>query len=187
MKKTWILGLVILLLAGLFLAACQADGKENEKGNNEDQSKEKEDEMEKNDVSFGHLTDHKCPNLEPLFKDLSDEMITQIANDAKNHYELIFWGGNGTYGIPKSLMYYGSHNGCATVLLGLGPYAQVREYNIGGVIFYYGSGPGAIQAWKNGQVCELQEAYDLGWLSREDLECIAYNYRYAKYLTINVP
>ena len=99
--------------------------------------------------------DHECTGLQPL------------SEEVKNYLE---------FNLGWFSRYYGTHKGCVAFVYNIGPFDASRTDVIDGVSIYYSQSPGTIQAWKDGKRCELQEAYDLGWLDKEDLECIAYNH-----------
>ena len=71
--------------------------------------------------------------------------------------------------------YYGTYNGCVVVMMtGEGiVYSQVTGgENIDGIIIGYPNS-NRIKAWKDGKFYSLQEAFDKGFLNKEDIEIIA--------------
>jgi hypothetical protein len=79
--------------------------------------------------------------------------------------------------------YYGIYNGCIAVILsnkylipGDGVYINYElEIVVSSVSFLYGGNIGAkIVIYENGKLYDIQESYDKGMLTKEDLKSIAY-------------
>ena len=72
-------------------------------------------------------------------------------------------------------VYYGTYNGSIPVMMRFingGSAGVVGQDVVADIPFHYGSG-NRIIVWENGQFHGLQEAYDLGLLTQEDLRSIA--------------
>jgi len=80
---------------------------------------------------------------------------------------------------PVTIGYYGVYNNCEAVMVDYGGYATVVTIRIiEGIEFDYGN-PNTIKIWKEGVFYELQEAFDLGLIAKDDLKSI--NYYFKKY------
>ena len=104
---------------------------------------------------------------------LSNEMEMQIRED---RYNGILKKNPFTFTLPEHIEiigYYGTYNNCAAVLFAGVTLAAGWSFIIEGVTFHYAERH-TIKVWNEGDFYELQEAFDLGLLDREDLENIAY-------------
>ena len=76
--------------------------------------------------------------------------------------------------------YYGTYNDCVAVSIGRdwskSLSIEIRIKTIGGVEFKY-SPVNKITVWKDGKIYDLEKAYDLGFLSTEDLQSMAYYHK----------
>ena len=100
---------------------------------------------------------------------LSDELKTKIKNKIVLKYdEVIYWEG---LTLERAEPYYGTINNCIVVQyagvdrMSLGNIAGVN-IDIAGYVF---EAPDYIclYAYRDGEVCKLQEAYEQGWLTKE--------------------
>ena len=108
---------------------------------------------------------------------LSDEIEMQIRIDYCIHIHKLLQSPNFNVDISKNYVfidgYFGTYNNCIAVIFNDGAWQMGRMDNIAGVIFRYGDS-NTIKIWNEGDFYELQEAYDLELLDKEDLENIAY-------------
>ncbi len=74
------------------------------------------------------------------------------------------------------LTYYGTYNSCVVLSIfdpALMYHCGIFDEEIDGVIFY-GVSAYDMRIWNCGEFCLLREAYSKGWVSKEDLQEIAY-------------
>ena len=129
-----------------------------------------------------------APENEQTFPDLmplNGEIIEQIKND---YWELRL-SENPSLAEPKDprdawirpylVGYYGTYNGCTAVMVEYGGYLDAFMKKIIGDIEFVYSSSNTIKIWKEGLFYELQEAFDLGLIVKDDLESI--NYYFIKY------
>lgn len=76
--------------------------------------------------------------------------------------------------------YYGNFDGCIPVRFSYYSFDLYSEENIGGITFYYES-TDRITVWKNGNFYSVEEAYNTGMLSYEQLKNIADIHNNGKY------
>lgn len=67
---------------------------------------------------------------------------------------------------------YGTYNGCVPVMLALPAYTVIGTETVADIVFYY-SDSNRIRVWHEGDFYSMQEAYDRGLLSYENLRAIA--------------
>jgi len=187
MKKTWILGLAILLFAGLFFAACQANDKENVidmpafKGSQDDQGEDEngqgkggQEPVVPDEPEVINGQDDETEAQSPgTFEGLSAETEQRILQDMLDVYHQ---AGETNITIDNLCLsgYYGNYHGYLVIRI----YDSSKVHpdivnpgyalSIAGVRIpfgYYGI-PGA---WKDGQFYTLQAVYDLGFLTVDDL------------------
>lgn len=65
--------------------------------------------------------------------------------------------------------YYGTINGCIVALGEVASAAVPCYWEVAGCTFGYGSGF-EILVYRNGEACQLQEAYENGWLTEEHIK-----------------
>ena len=159
MKKNILLILAALLFAGLFSVSCAVE-------------------------SYHPYQPVIRPPLEPL----CEELKRQIEDD---------FGLDSFSGHPRAriIEYFGTYNGSVAVMLnemffhcrsypGGDPHDRfnlsLRSRLVAGISFYYYFDV-FIKIWREGQFYFLENAYDLGLLTKEDIESIAYFHnRYVK-------
>jgi len=119
----------------------------------------------------GWLTRDDLIKITEYFPDgLDMDLERRILRDFKES------GGEREYDENKDITwlrsYYGTYNGYVVVRLSLGSYQTDWRppANIGG--FKINIYPHPIIAWKDGQVYELEDAYDLGLLTQDDISSI---------------
>ena len=104
----------------------------------------------------------------------SDDTLRQIKLDYGRHvfgekYDPV------AHGNGSGSKCYGFYNGCVPMLFegyALSYAGVITREEIAGIIFEYGSS-NTIQVWKDGKIYTLQEAYDQGFLSKQDIKTIA--------------
>ena len=113
--------------------------------------------------------------------DLSREMVMALKQTYLDDSYPVF---------PKSrtindvaiLEYCGTYNGCVVIMMpGPGVYLDViTTVRVEGAVFIYGASSSQLIVWKEGKFLynfagelALQQAYDLGWLTQDDLRSIA--------------
>ena len=70
--------------------------------------------------------------------------------------------------------YFGTYNNCIAVIFNDGQWAMPKQDIVEGIVFGYTGGGRTIKIWDEGNIYELQEAFDSGLINKEDLESIAY-------------
>ena len=115
------------------------------------------------------------PDIEKQIKqDYFDTFIApEYASHPEYYYHLIPIG----YDIVQITRYYGTYNGSVSVLIeGFFSYLTVMTYEkVAGVIFEYGSS-NTMLVWKEGKFYKLSEAYDLKFLTEENIRSMPYQY-----------
>ena len=79
-----------------------------------------------------------------------------------------------------SIKYLGSYNGYTAIILYEGYQPAVMKKIIGDVLFDFPSRPNWVFAWKEGEIYELDDLYEQGLITREDLVEMAYFHSTAK-------
>ena len=174
---------IIFIITALILTGCEGGTDPNSKDtviNNQETEEgtakevpEQEIPEEKTSPELEIPEEKIYPKLEPL----SVEMERQIREDYCNH-KIKHWH------LPPNTVdtsidyvfitgYYGTYGNCIAVMFNDGVWTMGREYIIAGVRFGYPDS-NTIKIWNEGDFYELQEAFDLELLDREDLENIAY-------------
>jgi len=104
----------------------------------------------------------------PLLEHLCDEIKKLIEKD---YNSFTFIGASSKSRIEE---YYGTYNGCIAVIFNDYFHSGSRPLGlVAGIRFQYDYG-NRILAWKEGEFYILQKAFDLGLLTGEDIETIAY-------------
>lgn len=103
--------------------------------------------------------------------EVTDELLDRIENDyAKYRYAN---GANPEIDGPWSIEYcYGIYNGCVAVMFSLPGTGLLRDVEIAGSVFRYRSSI-SIDVWNNGEFISVEDAYNRGLLTQEDIAQIA--------------
>ena len=152
MKKNILLILAALLFAGLFSVSCAVE-------------------------SYHPYQPVIRPPLEPL----CEELKNQIEED---------FGLDSFFGHPRArvIEYFGTYNGSVVIMFNEGRFTfsgNTRDGSnlfplppvtslVAGIRFYLDFSVGDIRVWREGQFYFLRNAYDLGLLTKEDIESVAY-------------
>jgi len=104
-----------------------------------------------------------------------DALLRQIESDLHKHYDAILPGVNADWEVPFPIVrYYGDYHG-AVPLMHTGFICQDAGWVdvVANVAFRYGNSA-CIVVWKEGKIYSMQEAYELAFLSVDEIEEIAY-------------
>ncbi|MBR6427267.1 MAG: hypothetical protein IKS28_05520 [Clostridia bacterium] len=114
----------------------------------------------------------------------SEDMIKRIEDDfAALHGKRRDEGGSPYY----IVRYYGEYDGAVPVKIeGMLSGQMEIFYSVAGYGFYESS-LNTINVWKDGSFCTMQEAYDSGMLTEEQVANIAWLHYYGKYVLIPGP
>ena len=115
----------------------------------------------------------------------SERFIEQIKEDFLGVYDF----DNGAEAHISE--YYGVYNGnCVPLVINVYPSASIQmliECEIAGETFIFGDGSETIDVWVNGEFFTLEEAYEKGYLTAEQIADIAEIRRSGEYLSFEEP
>ena len=129
---------------------------------------------------FGQQPWQSSPwSRERPIRSLSEETQRRILEAYANLMSEVTGSPTGWYG-SEIIRYCGTYNGSIAFIINFGYLAAGYSDIIDGIFFYFPNPPtlpdltNSILVWKEGRVYKLREAYNLGFLTREDLETIAF-------------
>jgi hypothetical protein len=138
--------LSIILLIGLLLTACQSSG-----------------------VAAG-ISYNGLPAITP---ELKQEIETVFLNKGMEQIEWEEFEYLGVNLVHETIRYYGNYGDWSVFFANWGiSGAGIGETKVGGVFFEYGNGLD-VWAYKDGELLKLDEAYEKGHITVEDLQAIA--------------
>ena len=78
---------------------------------------------------------------------------------------------------------YGIYNGCVPVMFSQIAFTVITDVQVEGINFHYRSS-NTIKVWKDGTFYSIQEAYDQGFLTKEQIQTIADMHNNGQYKVI---
>ena len=185
MKKTVSTSLIALLLPlfimvmGLLMAACPADGNGEGQRTLPSESPQNNTPVVENPPETGDPASEP-PKIEGMNEETERRILEDYVNFLREQgYNLE--AREELKGLFRIDQYYGTYNGSVVFMFNEWGWTATHTDTIDGISFHFSyiptyPGGNAILVWKEGQVYELCEAYNAGFLTREDLETIAFYY-----------
>ena len=118
-------------------------------------------------TSCARETDYTTETDEAGFP--NETLLARIENDYGKYLEKTY-GKSNKY--PPVVLCYGIYNGCVPVMFSQMSLDVMTDIEVVGIIFHYGS-TNEIKVWKDGNFYSVQEAYDQGLLTREQVQTLA--------------
>lgn len=119
------------------------------------------------EVPSNYTFPYPRPELPPL----------EIQEDILSLYNNLYEQGNDKTDTFKAFVYYGEFNG-AHVLLQIGQAMYVTSIIVDGYVFRCGTSF-SILVYKDGALKKINDAYDIGWLTKDDIAYLAGYHKYA--------